>query len=140
MKAIDAIGQSENTVVLFASDNGGLSTVKNPGPACNLPLRAGKGWLYEGGIRIPLVVKYTGKIQAASESEVAVTTTDFYPTLLSLANLDSLPNQHLDAIDFSDILTGKKVELARKDLFGISHIIMDRDGPLGPPCAVAIGN
>ena len=117
LNAIEKAGFSKNTIVVFASDNGGLSTVKNQGPACNLPLRAGKGWLYEGGIRIPLIVKYPGQIPGNSKSDVPVTTTDFYPTLLSLAKLRPRPKQHVDAVDFSRVLLAQSKDLSRTDLF-----------------------
>ncbi len=59
---LEAFGLDENTVIIFTSDNGGLSTSEGS-PTCNSPLRAGKGWLYEGGIRVPLIIKYPGKDQ-----------------------------------------------------------------------------
>ena len=57
---------SENTIVIFMSDNGGLSTVAAKAPTCNLPLRAGKGWLYEGGIREPMLIKWPGVVKPGS--------------------------------------------------------------------------
>jgi arylsulfatase A-like enzyme len=73
--------------VVFFSDNGGLSTSEGH-PTSNLPLRAGKGWLYEGGIREPCIVRWPGRIAAGTRSEVPVMSTDFMPTLCELAGVD----------------------------------------------------
>ena len=61
LESLERLELVENTVVLFFSDNGGLTTLRNrPGPNCNLPLRSGKGWLYEGGVREPFIVRAPG--------------------------------------------------------------------------------
>jgi len=78
---LDALGLAENTLVIFTSDNGGLSRVTN-----NAPLREGKGSPYEGGIRVPLLVRWPGKVKAGSECDAPVHTVDFYPTLVSVAS------------------------------------------------------
>ena len=116
LKSLAKKGVDENTIVVFASDNGGLSTLKKPGPACNLPLRAGKGWLYEGGIRIPMIWRYPKRIEPGTVSKLAVTTIDFYPTLLNLCGLPLIQNQHVDAADFSSELLGRSQKIER-DLF-----------------------
>lgn len=77
----------ENTIIVFFSDNGGLSTSEGS-PTSNLPLRAGKGWLYEGGIRVPLIITWKDKIPGGSESNMPVISMDFYPTLIELAGID----------------------------------------------------
>ncbi len=77
---LDELGLSESTVVIFASDNGGLSRVAN-----NAPLREGKGSPYEGGIRVPLIVRWPGNIKPASTCDVPVHFVDFYPTFAALA-------------------------------------------------------
>lgn len=88
----------EDTIIVLTSDNGGLTTLpaeRGIAPTSVYPLWAGKGWLYEGGIRIPLIVKAPGK----SEGEVSrqpVTSMDLYPTLLKLAGLPMKDQQHLD--------------------------------------------
>lgn len=73
------LGLEENTIVCFTSDNGGLSTSEGS-PTSNLPFRGGKGWVYEGGIREPFLVKWPGVTKPASD--VPVMSMDFYPTLL----------------------------------------------------------
>ena len=65
LDALDRLGLAKNTIVIFMSDNGGLSTAEGQ-PTCNLPLRAGKGWLYEGGIREPMIVRWPGVTRAGS--------------------------------------------------------------------------
>ena len=83
---LTALGLDKNTVVIFTSDNGGLATGKGT-PACNLPLRMGKGWPYEGGIREPLIVKWPGVTMPGGVSGAPVVSTDYYSTLLQIAGL-----------------------------------------------------
>ncbi len=86
----------ESTVVIFFSDNGGLSTLSRPGPGCNLPLRAGKGWLYEGGVREPTIIRAPGVTQPGSVSHKPMVSMDFFPTMLDLASLPLQPKRHID--------------------------------------------
>jgi len=79
---LDALKLAENTLVVFTSDNGGFS-----GVADNRPLREGKGYLYEGGIRVPLIVRWPGVVQPGGTCHAPVVSTDFYPTLLEAAGL-----------------------------------------------------
>jgi len=85
------LGLSENTLIIFTSDNGGLSTLPNKrtAPASVLPLRAGKGWLYEGGIRVPAILKWPNHITAGGVSEMPITSTDYYPTILEATSNSS---------------------------------------------------
>jgi arylsulfatase A-like enzyme len=103
---LDQTGLAKNTIVIFFSDNGGLSTKAAPGPTSNQPLRAGKGWLYEGGIRVPLIVRAPGMTKPGSICETPVVSTDLYPTLLALADLPRRPKQHLDGINVASLLSG----------------------------------
>lgn len=98
----------EETIVVFTSDNGGLSTAEGQ-PTANLPLRGGKGWLYEGGIRVPMVMYWPGGGKAGRVSDQPVVSTDFYPTLLEMAGLPLRPLQHQDGVSFAPALKGKKV-------------------------------
>ncbi|MHC4119010.1 MAG: sulfatase, partial [Planctomycetota bacterium] len=104
MKKLDELGVADNTVVIFMSDNGGLSTVAREGSTCNLPLRAGKGWLYEGGIREPMIVKWPGVVKAGGTCGEPVTSTDFYPTMLEMAGLPLKPEQHVDGVSLLPLL------------------------------------
>ena len=99
---------ADDTVIIFFSDNGGLSTKEKPGPGCNFPLRAGKGWLYEGGVREPTIVRAPGVTQAGSICEDPVVSMDFFPTMLDLAGLPLKPNLHVDGRSLLPELTGKK--------------------------------
>ncbi|MCD6394854.1 MAG: sulfatase [Planctomycetes bacterium] len=103
LKQLDKLGLAENTAVFFMSDNGGLSTSEGS-PTSNVPLRAGKGWLYEGGIREPMIVRLPGVVKAGAVSDAVVTSTDFYPTMLDLAGLKPKPRQHVDGMSFVGVL------------------------------------
>ncbi|MHA1727365.1 MAG: sulfatase [Promethearchaeota archaeon] len=109
LKIINEIGESKNTVVIFTSDNGGLSTAEGS-PTCNAPLSEGKGWMYEGGVREPLIIKWPGVIKPGSQCTDPVTCTDFYPTLLEIAEIDLLPRQHKDGISILPLLKGEKTD------------------------------
>lgn len=116
LKKLDDLQLADNTIVVFTSDNGGLSTgdrgiSKDQGwPTSNAPLRAGKGWLYEGGIRVPTIVRVPGVTKPASESSEIVTSTDFFPTFLELANIPPLPSQHVDGVSLVPALKGESLE------------------------------
>ncbi|KPJ63534.1 MAG: sulfatase [Planctomycetes bacterium DG_23] len=106
LKAVEEMGEAENTIVIFTSDNGGLATAEGS-PTSNAPLSEGKGWMYEGGVREPLIIKRPGVTQPGSISEVAVTSPDFYPTILEMASLPLLPEQHTDGTSFVGLLKGE---------------------------------
>ncbi len=105
---LDRLGLAENTAVFFMSDNGGLSTSEGH-PTANVPLRAGKGWLYEGGVREPMIVRAPGVTRPGSACTEPVISTDFYPTMLELAGLPLRPNQHVDGVSFVSLLEGRKM-------------------------------
>lgn len=112
---LDELGLTKNTAVFFMSDNGGLSTSEGA-PTSNLPLRGGKGWLYEGGIREPWLVRWPGVTQPGSVCNVPVISTDFYPTILDMAGLPLRPEQHQDGVSLVPLLRGGK-QLDRDALF-----------------------
>lgn len=99
---------NKNTVVIFFSDNGGLSTLQRGrfGPGCNLPLRAGKGWLYEGGVREPTIIRAPGVTQPGSVSHKPLISMDFFPTMLDLAGLPLKPKLHVDGRSLLSQLKG----------------------------------
>jgi arylsulfatase A-like enzyme len=105
LDALERTGQAENTVVIFTSDNGGLATAEGS-PTCNAPLSEGKGWMYEGGTREPLIVKWPGVIEPGSTCSAPVTSPDFYPTLLEIAGLDLIPAQHSDGVSLVPLIKG----------------------------------
>jgi arylsulfatase A-like enzyme len=86
---LERLGILDQSIVVFTSDNGGLSTLlKNPGPTSNQPLRAGKGWLYEGGIRVPLLIRLPDGEERILDTPLV--TMDLFPTLLDLAGLPAV--------------------------------------------------
>jgi arylsulfatase A-like enzyme len=99
----------DETVVCFFSDNGGLSTSEGS-PTSNLPFRGGKGWLYEGGIREPMIIKWPQHGQKNVVRGEAVTSVDFYPTLLEIAGIKPDDSKVLDGVSLVPLLTGKHLE------------------------------
>ncbi len=102
---LDELGLRENTIVIFTSDNGGLSTSEGS-PTSNLPLRGGKGWTYEGGIREPLVVRWPAVAKAGSVISTPVSSPDFFPTLLDAVGAKPKPDQILDGVSLVPVLKG----------------------------------
>lgn len=105
IQELKAQGLYENTIIMFMSDNGGLATSEGS-PTSNLPLKAGKGHMYEGGIREPFLVYWPGHTQLGVTSDALVTSTDFYPTILDMAGIPLKPEQHLDGKSFVAALKG----------------------------------
>jgi uncharacterized sulfatase len=102
---LDELELSENTVVIFTSDNGGLKNLTG-----NKPFRGGKGDLYEGGIRVPLIVRWPGKIKPGSVCDSATISMDYFPTFLEMAGLDLMPEAHLDGESMVPLFNGKVAE------------------------------
>jgi arylsulfatase A-like enzyme len=132
-KVIDKLaelGLDRNTVVFFMSDNGGVAT--GPCPTSNMPLRGGKGWLYEGGIREPMIIRSPGVVTAGAACSVPVTSTDFYPTILELAGIEAVPDQHTDGVSLVPLLRGSST-LPRQAIYW--HYPHYSGGLGGPPSA-----
>jgi arylsulfatase A-like enzyme len=102
---LDALGLRENTLVIFTSDNGGLSTSEGS-PTSNLPLRGGKGWAYEGGVREPLIVRWPAVVKGGGVVSTPVSSPDFFPTLLEAAGVKPQPGQTLDGVSLMPVLQG----------------------------------
>ncbi len=115
LTALRENGMADETIVVFTSDNGGLSTSEGHNTS-NRPLRGGKGWLYEGGIREPYVIHWPGVTTEGRTTDVPVISTDFYPTLLDAAGLPLRPNQHVDGTSLVPVLRGQS-GLRRPALF-----------------------
>ena len=103
LSALDALGIAENTLVVFTSDNGGLSTSEGL-PTSNLPYRGGKGWMYEGGIRVPLIVRWPGRTKPGTVNSTPVVAMDLFPTVLEIAGLDQ---GSADGQSLVPIMTGR---------------------------------
>jgi arylsulfatase A len=119
---IDHLGLTDNTLIVFAADNGGMSggnfgranriisedALDSAFATSNLPLRGAKGWLYEGGIRVPMVVKWPEKFLDSNRIvEEPIISTDFYPSLLEMAGLPASNDQTLDGVSFVPALKGE---------------------------------
>src|SRR5690606_24813390 len=114
MALVKELGLDENTIFVFTSDNG-------PAPQdmggtdteffnSNGPLRDMKGSIYEGGIRVPMIVRWKGKIKASTTSERVTGFEDWMPTLLELAGEKNKTPEHIDGISFAPVLFGKKMK------------------------------
>lgn len=136
MKKLKELGIADNTIVIFTSDNGGTSTAEGH-PTSNIPLRAGKGWLYEGGIREPLIIKWPGVTKPGSICDVPVVSTDFFPTMFEMAGLSTKPQQHIDGVSLVPLLKGKK-SLDREAIFWHYPHYSNQGG--GPSGAVRAGD
>lgn len=112
LEYLDSTKMNENTIIVFMSDNGG----RQP-QTTNLPLRGGKAELLEGGIRVPLIFNWKGKIPAGKENHTPVISDDLYPTLLDLVGLAPEENQILDGNSIKNVLLGKSESLPERYLY-----------------------
>ena len=130
LATLEKNGLKEKTIVVFMSDNGGLSTAEGH-PTSNLPLRGGKGWPYEGGVREPMIVVAPGVTKPDTSCDSPVISTDFYPTLLQLAGQPLKPEQHLDGVSFLPLLKGEMMQRGKPLFWHYPHY--SNQG--GPPCS-----
>jgi arylsulfatase A-like enzyme len=105
LQALDEEGIAEDTLVVFTSDNGGLSTSEGS-PTCNLPYTEGKGWMREGGVRVCQIARWPRVVQPRTRCFTPVTSPDFYPTFLEAAGLPQRPAQHVDGVSLVPLLSG----------------------------------
>ncbi len=133
---LDKEGLSENTLVIFTSDNGGLSTSEG-WPTSNLPLRGGKGWLYEGGVRTPFLVRWPGRAKAGAESSVPVSSPDVVATILDATGI-SAGEERLDGASLTPALRGEA--LPERSLFWHYPHYGNQGAPPEGRCGVAVGN
>ena len=112
MAKVDELGLTNRTIFLFTSDNGGLHVLEFPGtpPTFNRPYRAGKGYVYEGGLREPLIVRWPGVVAPGSEFETPIVLTDLVPTLLEAAGVDTAKTVGpLDGVSLMPVLRGESL-------------------------------
>jgi arylsulfatase A-like enzyme len=128
METLRELGLERDTMVIFTSDNGGFYNATS-----NAPLRANKGAYYEGGIRVPLLIKWPGVARPGTVSAEPVTSTDLYPTCLAAAGLPPRPHQHVDGLDLRPVLAEGKA-LGRSSLFW--HFPHYNDHPHSVPSGV----
>ena len=122
LERLEELGIDDNTIVIFFADNGGMAgmNVGNPIRTVTeeqldrafstsvLPLRGAKGWLYEGGIRVPCIVKWPGQGLEGAVSDEPIISTDFYPSILEMAGLPLVEKQHRDGVSITPLLKGEK--------------------------------
>ncbi|MDB5240683.1 MAG: sulfatase [Spirosoma sp.] len=103
LKTLDSLKLTNNTLIVFYSDNGGMGAVTS-----QYPLRGSKGMLYEGGIRVPLLVKWAGNVRPGRQTDTPVIGIDFYPTLLDIARVQKPLNKDVDGQSFLPVLLDEK--------------------------------
>ncbi len=120
LKALEDWNLAKDTIVIFFADNGGMASMNVGRPSRTvpedrldvafstsvLPLRGAKGWLYEGGIRVPCIVKWPGKGKQGTVSDTPIISTDFYPSILDMAGLPPVSEQHRDGTSITPLLRG----------------------------------
>ncbi len=112
MKKLDELGLADNTILIFTSDNGGEDRVTD-----NSPLRAGKSTLYEGGIRVPFIIRRPGRIKPGTRCDVPVSNYDYYPTLLDCVGIEPDRRQRFDGVSLRMLLENADAKLDRQCLY-----------------------
>ncbi|PXX22829.1 arylsulfatase A-like enzyme [Arenibacter sp. ARW7G5Y1] len=124
MKKLEALNIADNTIIIFYSDNGGMSAANVGNPkrivpeekqdkaysTSNLPLRGAKGWLYEGGIRVPLIIKWPKKGKQGTVSSMPVAAVDIFPTILDMVGSSKSVPKDKEGVDISPVLRGKNMK------------------------------
>ncbi len=136
LAAVEEQGLREQTVVIFVSDNGGLATAEGA-PTSNAPLAQGKGWMYEGGTRVPLIVRWPGVVAPGSVCDVPVTSPDLYPTMVELASEEMMDEQQVDGVSLMPLLRGGS-SLERQAIFWHYPHYGNQGGT--PGSSVRVGN
>ena len=121
IKTLEDLKLAENTLVVFTSDNGGVggypsAGVNIGGITDNAPLKGGKGTLYEGGVRVPFIFRWPGKIEAGTTSDTPIISVDLFPTMMELTGAKAPENQPLDGVSIVSLLT-EKTPVAERDLY-----------------------
>ncbi|MEL6105599.1 MAG: sulfatase, partial [Planctomycetota bacterium] len=117
LDTLDRLGIADDTIIIFASDNGGnmYNLVDGGTATSNAPLRGGKATMYEGGVRGPAIVVAPGKIKGGTRSDEIIQSCDFYPTLLDMLSIEAQPNQVFDGVSIAPAFQGKP--LGREAIF-----------------------
>lgn len=124
VEALEELGIDDNTIIFFYSDNGGMAAANVGNPkriisadkqdwafsTSNLPLRCAKGWLYEGGIRVPLIVKWPGKGKRGTECAVPITSIDMFPTILNMVGAAEKIGKDKEGVDIYPLVKGEAME------------------------------
>ena len=109
LDTLDRLSLSDNTIIIFFSDNGGnmYNRVDGTTPTSNHPLRGGKASMFEGGVRVPMIVSWPGRVEPATRSGSRVHSDDFYPTILEILGMQPQPGQAFDGVSFLRALDGE---------------------------------
>jgi len=143
MDFVEEKGEKENTIILFMSDNGGLTNHGRGGipETHNLPLRYGKGSLWEGGIREPMVVFQPGVTEPGAVCEESVIIEDFFPTILEMAGVKSYDTpQRIDGVSFAGLVRGEKPEQEKKMVWHFPNFWARNYDGYGPGSAIRMGD
>jgi arylsulfatase A-like enzyme len=144
---LESLKLDDNTIIVFFSDNGGMSAANFGNPdrivgkkyldaaysTANLPLRGAKGWLYEGGIRVPMIVQHPAMQAAGKVCDLPVISNDLYPTILELASFPTRPKQHCDGVSLAGVINGTSNSLERPALYW--HFPHYSNHGMQSPCA-----
>ncbi|WP_205622059.1 sulfatase [Arenibacter certesii] len=122
---LETLNLMDNTLIVFTSDNGGLSTLEGKmnnrdAPTSVRPLRGGKGWAYEGGIRVPLIIKEPGKNQHRT-IHTPVISMDLFPSILDVLDLPQRPDLHKDGLSLRSLMNNQQTELNRVLFWDYPH-------------------
>ena len=119
LNKLDSLELTDNTLIVFTSDNGGLTTLghrRSTPPTSVKPLKAGKGWAYDGGIRVPFIIKPPGDKPSEKTFDEPVISMDLYPTILDYLDIKKIPEQHKDGESLYALIE-KNEKPAREALF-----------------------
>jgi len=124
LDALEANGIAEDTIVIFTSDNGGNMYDISDGttPTDNAPLRSGKGNNYEGGVRVPLIVRWPGRTKSGSVNHSVISTVDHYPAILEMTGQKLRPQNHKDGVSYVPALQGKPFDRG-PTLWDFNHFV-----------------
>lgn len=146
MDWLDRNGMADNTIVMFMSDNGGLASAPQWRDGAlhtqNFPLNSGKGSLYEGGIREPMIVAWPGVTEPGSRNDNYLIIEDFYPSILEMAGVtDYATKNAVDGISFVPMLRGTGDTSRRRPLIWNQPNIWGNEGPgINLNCAIRLGD
>ena len=130
LKCLDEMGVSDRTVVVFTSDNGGVSTISR-----QTPLRAGKGSYFEGGIRVPMIVRWPGRIEPATVCDQPAINIDFMPTFAEIAGVKIPDQKQADGQSLVSLFADANAKLPKRSLFWHFPIYLQTNGKQKSECA-----
>jgi len=114
------LGVADRTIVIFTSDQGSMATSRIAVSSA-LPYRFGKGFLYEGGIRVPFIVKWPAVTEPGSQNDTVTLNTDIYPTVIEMLGMELRPSQHLDGVSLVPTLKGGVLPFERTFYWAYPH-------------------